>query len=130
MSRSSSCLSLDTSSTTSPRSTVELFQHPASMVEDTTYLGMLFSLSAHSPLRDAHRDANHSSVRRPNSSASVASASLVKMLDHSSRSFPPYRPNQPPCVKPSCPSGSWTTPSSDVFVLITIFPISFSFIWR
>src|SRR5258708_19571059 len=34
-------------------------------------------------------------------------------------------PNQPPSLKPSLPSGSWTTPSSETFwgPLITIFPI-------
>jgi hypothetical protein len=37
-----------------------LFQSGSSRVEDTTYLGMLFSLSANSPLRDGHRAANHS----------------------------------------------------------------------
>lgn len=93
-------------------------------MEDTTYFGRLFNLSAHAPVRDAHRVANHSSLRRPSSKASVPSASAYKTLAHSSRSLPPNWPNQPPSLKPSAPSGSWTTPSSETFVLITIFPIS------
>ena len=55
----SSCFSVDTSSSTSPLSTVELFQPASSRVDDTTYLGRLFSLSASAPLRDGHRAANH-----------------------------------------------------------------------
>jgi len=39
------------------------------------YVGRLFIRSAHSPLRDAHRAANHSSVRRPSRRAPVAHAS-------------------------------------------------------
>ena len=34
-------------------------------LEDTTNLGMLFNLSAHSPLRDSHRVANQPSLRLP-----------------------------------------------------------------
>src|SRR5579884_3188316 len=41
----SPCLSLETSLATSPFSTVELFQSASSRLEDTTYLGRLFSLS-------------------------------------------------------------------------------------
>src|SRR5487761_969240 len=124
MSPSSSCFSLVTSSTTSSFRTVELFHLGSSRVEDTTYLGRLFNLSAHAPLRDAHRAANHSSLRRPSSRASVPIASSSSTLAHSSRSLPPNSPNQPPSLKPSAPSGSWTTPSSETFVLITIFPMS------
>src|SRR5712692_9310181 len=123
MSPSSSCFSFETSSTTSPLRTVELLHLGSSRVEDTTYLGRLFNLSAHAPLRDSHRAANHSSLRRPSSRASVRSASSSSTLAHSSRSLPPNWPNQPPSLKPSSPSGSWTTPSSETFVLITIFPI-------
>ena len=54
----------------------------------------------------------------------MPSASSSMTLAHASRSLPPNRPNQPPSSKPSWPSGSWTTPSSETFVLITIFPIS------
>ena len=68
-------------------------------MEDTTYLGMLFNLSAHSPLRDSHRVANHSSLRRPSSKASAPSASSVSTLAHASRSFPPNWPNQPPSAE-------------------------------
>src|SRR6266852_9009665 len=101
MSPASSCFSFETSVTTSPLSTaplrtVELFHLGSSRVEDTTYLGRLFSLSAHSPLRDSHRAANHSSLRRPSSRASVCSASSSETLAHSSRSLPPNSPNQPP----------------------------------
>jgi hypothetical protein len=60
ISPSSSCFSFETSLTTSPFRTVELFQSGASRVEDTTYLGRLFNLSANSPLRDGHREASHS----------------------------------------------------------------------
>src|SRR5260370_22996708 len=123
MSPSSSCFSFETSVTTSPFRTVELFQRGCSRVEDTTYFGRLFNLSAHSPGRDDHRVPNHSSLRRPSSRASAPSASSNSTLAHSSRSWPPNWPNQPPSLKPSSPSGSWTTPSSETFVLITIFPI-------
>jgi hypothetical protein len=43
------CFSFETSRTTSPVRTVELFQSGFSRVDDTTYLGGLFNLSAHSP---------------------------------------------------------------------------------
>ena len=56
----SSCFSFETSFTTSPLRTVELFQSGSSRVEDTTYLGRPFNLSASSPVRDGHRAANHS----------------------------------------------------------------------
>src|SRR5918994_4203115 len=125
MSPSSSCFSCETSFTTSPFRTVELLQRGCSRVEDTTYLGRLFNLSAHSPLRDCHRSANHSSLRRPSSRASVPSASSSSTLAHASRSLPPNWLNQPPSLKPSSPSGSWTTPSSETFVLMMIFPIVF-----
>src|SRR5580704_10760518 len=125
MSPSSSCFSLVTSSTTSPFRTVTLVHLGSWRVEDTTYLGRLFSRSAHSPGRDgAHRAANHSSLRRPSSRAAARSASAYSTLPHSSRSLPPPWPNQPPRLKPSSPSGSCTTPSSETLVLITIFPIS------
>src|SRR5579864_3520151 len=123
MSPASSCFSFETSLTTSPLRTVELLHLGSWRVEDTTYLGRLFSLSAHSPLLDSHRAANHSSLRRPSSRASVASASSNSILAHSSRSFPPNWPNKPPSLKPSAPSGSSTTPSNETFVLITIFPM-------
>src|SRR6266566_8734282 len=123
MSPSSSCFSFETSFTTLPFKTVELLHLGSSRVEDTTYLGRLFNLSAHSPLRDTHRAANHSSLRRPSSRASIRSASSRETLAHSSRSLPPNWPNQPPSLKPSSPSGSWTTPSSEAFVVITIFPM-------
>src|ERR1700684_1505658 len=107
---------------------VALLQRGPSRVEETTYLGRRFSLSAHSPLRESHRWANHSSLRRPNSRASLPSASSSETLAHASRSLPPNWPNQPPSLKSSLPSGSWTTPSSETFVLITIFPILGSFL--
>src|ERR1700728_1733955 len=124
MSPSTSCFSRVTSSTTSPFRTVTLVHLGSSRVADTTYLGRLFSRSAHSPGRDAHRVPNHSSLRRPSSRAAVPSASAYSTLPHSSKSLLPGLANQPPRLKPSLPSGSWTTPSSDTFVLITIFPIS------
>src|SRR5262245_58510127 len=123
MSPFSSCFSFETSLATSPCRTVELFHLGSWRVADTTYLGRLFNLSAHSPVRDAHRVANHSSVRRPSSRALVRSASASSTSAHSSISSPPNWPNQPPSRKPSLPSVSWTTPSSETFVLITIFPI-------
>src|ERR1700746_2558677 len=55
MSPSMCCFSVDTSLSTSPLRTVELFQAGLARVADTTYLGRLFSLSASSPLRDGHR---------------------------------------------------------------------------
>src|SRR5271154_5275395 len=123
MSPASSCFSFETSLTTSPLRTVTLLHLGSWRVEDTTYLGRLFSRSAHSPLLGSHRAANHSSLRRPSSRASVPSASSNSTLAHSSRSLPPNWPNQPPSLKPSSPSGSWTIPSNETFVLITIFPI-------
>src|SRR5712692_10204688 len=124
MSPSSSCFSFETSFTTSPFRTVELLHSGFTRVEDTTYLGRPFSLSAHSPLRPVHRGPKYSSLRRPSSRASAPSASSNSTLAHSSRSLSPTWPNQPPCLKPSSPVGSWTTPSSETFSLITIFPIS------
>src|ERR1700749_5130496 len=52
MSPSMCCFSVETSFSTSPWRTVELFQAGWAKVADTTYLG---SLSASSPLRDGHR---------------------------------------------------------------------------
>src|SRR6266851_4541570 len=124
MSPSSSCFSFETSFTTSPFRTVELLHSGFTRVEDTTYLGRPFSLSAHSPLRPVHRGPKYSSLRRPSSRASAPSASSNSTLAHSSRSLSPTWTNQPPCLKPSSPVGSWTTPSSVTFSLMTIFPIS------
>src|SRR5258708_18292406 len=123
---SSSRFSFATSVTTSPFRTTPLPHRGPLAVDDTTYLGRPFNRSAHAPSRDSHRSANHSSLRRPSSSAAVPSASSNETLPHSSRSLPPYWPNQPPRRNPSLPSGAWTTPSSETFVLITIFPISVS----
>src|ERR1700746_3225989 len=122
MSPSSSCFSFVTSLTTSPLRTVELLHLGSWRVEDTTYLGRLFSRSPHSPVWDSHRAATHSSLRRPSSRASVPSASSNSTLAHSSRSLPPNWPNQPPSLKPSATSGSWTTPLNEKFVLIPILP--------
>src|SRR6516165_12194339 len=98
----SCCFSFETSATTSPLRTaplnpLELLHLGSSRVEDTTYLGRLFSLSAHSPLRGSHRAANHSSVRRPSSRASALSASSSSSSAHSSRALSPISKNQPPC---------------------------------
>src|SRR5208282_5020773 len=116
--------SFETSFTTSPFRTVELLHSGFTRVEDTTYLGRPFSLSAHSPLRPVHRGPKYSSLRRPSSRASAPSASSNSTLAHSSRSLSPTWPNQPPCLKPSSPVESWTTPSSETFSLITILPMS------
>src|SRR5580693_7722581 len=124
MSPSSSRFSRVTSSVTSPFSTVTLVHLGSRRVADTTYLGRLLSRSANSPGLAAHREPNHSSLRRPSSRAALPSASAYSILPHSSRSLPPAWTNQPPRLKPSPPSGSWTTPSSDMFVVMTIFPIS------
>src|SRR6266700_1790784 len=124
MSPSSSCFNFETSVTTSPFRTVELFQSGSTRVEDTMYLGRLFNLSASSPLRDCHRAAKNSYLRRPNRKASARSASSSATFADPSRSLLPTWANQPPCLKPSSPVGSWTTPSSVTFSLMTIFPIS------
>src|SRR5262249_7669289 len=131
MSPSICCFSVETSLTTSPLRTVELFHLGSCRVEDTTYLGRLFSLSAHSPLRDAHRAAKNSSVRRPSSRAWVPSASACRTLAASPLTAgpPSIWPIQPPRPKPSSPSGSWTTLSSETLMLITIFPIAGSPCW-
>src|SRR5215469_5334145 len=123
MSPSTSCFSFVTSSATLPDSTVTFVHLGSWRVEDTTYLGRLFNRSAHSPGRVAHRAPNHSSLRRPSRRAAAPSASAYATFRHSSRSLAPYLTNQPPRLKPSPPSGSWTTPSSDTFVLMTIFPM-------
>ena len=86
MSPSWSSFSFETALATSPVGTAELLHLAASGVEDTTYLGMLFSRSAHWPLRDSHREANHASLRLPSSRASARSASSSRILAHSSRS--------------------------------------------
>src|SRR6266567_620790 len=122
MSPLSCCFSFETSCSTSPLRTVELFQAGCSRVEDTTYLGMLFSLAASSPLRDGHRAASHSQLRRPSRKASAPSASSSASLLSCGLSL--IRPTQPPNLKPSSPAGSWMTPSSVTFSLTTIFPIS------
>src|SRR5439155_20795542 len=114
----------ETSLTTSPLRTVELFQSGSSRVADTTYFGMLFNLSANAPVRDGHRAANHSYVRRPISMASAPRASSSASLASAGRSL--IRPTQPPRGKPSSPAGSWMTPSSDTLSLTTIFPMSMS----
>jgi len=59
MSPSMCCFSVETSLSTSPLRTVELFQARLARVADTMYLGRLFSLSAGLPLRDGHRAASH-----------------------------------------------------------------------
>src|SRR3954470_15052815 len=74
MSPSSSCFNFETSVTTSPFRTVELFQSGSTRVEDTMYLGRLFNLSASSPLRDGHRAAKNSYLRRPNRKPSARAA--------------------------------------------------------
>src|ERR1700722_14954899 len=124
ISPSISCFRRETSLTTSPWSRVELDHLGSLNVEETTYLGMLFNRSAHSPVRSCHRVANHSSLLRPSSMASACSASSVSTLVQPSRSLPPNWANQPPSLKPSWPSGSWTTPSSETLVVTTSFPIS------
>jgi hypothetical protein len=101
---------------------VVLFHSGSSRVEETTYLGMLFSLSARAPSRDGHRAAKNSYVRRPNSCASAPSASSSSLLPASARSV--TLPTQPPCLNPSTPDGSSMTPSSETFSLMTIFPIA------
>src|SRR5262245_28561144 len=120
----SSCFSFETSLTTSPLSTVELVHLGSSSVDETTYLGRLFNLSAHAPLREFHRGPRYSSLRRPKRRASAPSASASPSSAHASRSFAPSSLNQPPYRKPSSPVGSSTTPSSVMFWLTTILPIS------
>ena len=111
--------------TTSPFRTVELFQRGSSRVEDTTYLGRLLSLSAHSPLRDDHRDAEPL-VAAPTQQQGLGAQRLVERdLGPLLRGpCPQTRRTSRRSLKPSSPSGSWTTPSSEMFVLMTIFPIS------
>src|SRR5215207_6806241 len=46
----------------------------------------------------------------------------TSVLTHSSPAR--SKSNQPPCLKPSSPDGSWMTPSSVTFALMTIFPMS------
>src|SRR6185503_18310306 len=121
-------------STASRSSTVVLLHWGRSSVDDTTYLGRLSILSAHrrltrSPIQGA-RDANHSKLLLPSSSASAFSASSVSLTTHCSRSWPPaHRWNHPPRSKPSWPSGFWTTPSRVTLVLMTILAISV-LLWR
>src|SRR5262249_55008189 len=109
---------------TSPFNTIELSQAGSTRVEDTTYLGTLFKLSAHSPLPDDHRAPKRSSLRRPKYTASAPSASANSPSAHASRSLSRNSSNQPPCLKRSSPVVSSTTPSSEMFSFTTIFPIS------
>src|ERR1700733_4625810 len=124
MSPSNSCLSLATSAVTSPFRTGAFCQTGSLRVADTTYLGRPLSLSAQAPVRADQREPNHSSLRRPSRRASAPAASSASICAHRSRPLPPDWPNQPPRSDPSSPSGSETTPSSETFVLITIFPIA------
>src|SRR5438445_4933633 len=93
--------SAEISSTASRSSTVVLLHWGRSSVDDTTYLGRLFILSAHwrltrSPI-DGAREANHSKLLLPSNSASAARTSFVSLTTHSSRSLPPTNWwNQPP----------------------------------
>src|SRR3954451_4341434 len=130
MSPRSSCFSFETAFTTSPARTVELLHFGSCRAEDTTYLGRLFNLSAHSPLRDSHRAANHSSLCRPSSMASAPRASSSSSFAHPWRSLSLVWRNQPARPKPSSPVGSWTTPSSETFSLTMILPILFLLGWR
>src|SRR3954468_2206881 len=107
MSPSTFCLSFETSVATSPFRTVEFFQTGTSSVDDTMYLGMLFSRSKYSPLRDGVGDPNHSSLRRPSSNALARNALLVRGLNHGSGSLPANCFHQPPRLNPSSPPGSW-----------------------
>src|SRR6476659_9915413 len=100
MSPSMCCFSVETSFSTSPWRTVELFQAGWAKVADTTYLG---SLSASSPLRDGHRAAGHSSLRRPSRRAPAASASSSASL--ASCGLFPVGPARPPALRPSSPAG-------------------------
>src|ERR1700722_17131441 len=106
MSPDSSRFSFATSVTTSPPRSVALLHFGSLRVEDTTYLGRLFSLSAHSPVLAAQRAANHSSVRLPSSRASVPRASSSMIVPHPLRPSPPEARNQPPRPNPSLASGS------------------------
>src|SRR5277367_1785410 len=100
-----SCFSLETSLTTS-LSTVELVHLGFFNVEDTTYLGKPFIRAAHGSVRPGVRVPNHSSLLRPSNMASACNVSSVSCLAHPSKSFPTNCLNQPPCLKPSSPSGS------------------------
>src|SRR3989442_510167 len=121
MSPFSVCFSFETDFTTSPLSTVELFQSGFSSVEDTTYLGMLLNLCANSPSCDGHALANSWYVTRPSSSAAESRVSSILNL-------PPSSPCSilnvhPPYLKPSAPPGSSITPSSEMNSVTTIRPM-------
>jgi len=93
-------------------------------------LGMLFSRSAHSPVRDAPpRGETTRRCAGPSSRASARSASLGLDLGPLFEvPCPRTGRNHPPSLKPSSPSGSWTTPSSEVFRGDhDLFPCRFSF---
>ena len=60
MSPASCCFSFETSLTASPLSSSECPARGPWRVEDTTYLGLLFSLSARALIRDGHRAAKNS----------------------------------------------------------------------
>src|ERR1700749_3413799 len=126
MSPSISRLSRDTSLTTSPTRTVELFQTGSTSVVDTTYLGSRLSRSAHGPRRPFHRRPKKSSLLRPSNTASALIASSYSVVAHASRSASLISSNQPPRVKPCSPVGSWSTPSCVTFSLTTIFPMDSS----
>src|SRR5579875_2619254 len=123
------CFSFETSLRTSPFRTVTLVHLGSSSILDTTYLGRLFNVSAHSPLADDQRGPKYASVPRPISSASAPCASASSTAAHAPRSWPMNCSNQPPCLNPSSPVGSSTTPSRETFSLTTIFPILVLLVW-
>src|ERR1700674_335445 len=118
------CLSLETSLTTSPLSTVELFHSALSRVEETTYLGMPLNLSANSPSSDGQALANPWYVTRPSSSASELRVSLSLKSPTSSPCA--ITKDHPACLKPESPPGSSMTPSSETNSVTTIRPILIS----
>src|SRR5258708_14327006 len=126
MSPPGSAFSLVISATTSPRITVELFQVASwsPSVVDTTYLRMLFILSANSFCIVGQALAKPWYVTRPSSNASLAnSSSTLNLLPSAPRS---NWNDQPPCSNASAPPGSSITPSRMTNSLTTILAMSFS----
>src|ERR671922_2509157 len=125
MSRSYRCLSLVTSSTTFPPSTVVLFHSGSFSVDETTYFGIELNLSANSPSTCGQTAANCSYVMRPSSWASEAIVS-------STLNWFPSEPREKSSVQPtrsncSMPLGASTTPSTEMYSVTTSLPMGSPF---
>jgi hypothetical protein len=90
-------------------------------VDDTTYFGIVLNLSPNSPSTCGHTGANPSYVTRPRSSASEA---IVSSNLNASPSGPREKSSvQPTRSNVSVPLGASTTPSTEMYSVMTILPM-------